>query len=173
MKYVGLCGFHGAGKTYLASRLRELAGWLILDKRAVLHQLFNAGWLRQSKDEVWEAWYRSVYARFDSGQVMLKVLEHARIVAPITIIDSIHTPDEWKVVCAHAPASILVGVWAPELIRAVRREEPAEMDARRARFWYHGDVPLISSVEWAFTGLHSKELLNQLCREFITYVSKS
>ncbi len=174
MRCVGLCGLHGAGKTHIAARLRDLGGWTILDKRLELKRLYESGWFRRSKDESWEAWYRSTYERFGSGPVMLKVLEPISIsAASVVIVDAIHTPEEWKSLQGYAPSSVLTGVWAPQAIRDVRRDEPVEMDIRRSHCWHHGGDCLMSSVEWAFPGSLPGELLDRLCKELITYVSHS
>jgi len=172
MKCVGLCGLHGAGKSYIAARLRELGGWTVLDKRLELKRLYENGWFRRSKDESWEAWYRSTYERFGSGSVMLKVLESIRIsTVSVVVVDAIHTPDEWRSLQGYAPESVLAGVWAPQAIRDVRRDEPSEMDARRVHFRHNNNVCLMSTVEWAFPGSLPGELLDRLCQEFITYVT--
>lgn len=172
MKYVGLCGLHGAGKTHIAARLCELGNWKILDKRLELKQLYENGWSRRSKDESWEVWYRSIYERFGSGAVMLKLLETiSSSSACVIVIDAIHTPEEWLTLQGHAPGSILAGVWAPQAIRDLRRDEPIKMDARRTHFWHHNNDCLMSRVEWAFPGSLSSKLLDNLCQELITYVS--
>lgn len=173
MKYIGLCGLHGAGKTYLASRLHELAGWPVLDKRAILQRLFQNGWFRRSADEVWEAWYRSIYERFGSGVMMMKAVECAGMTESIVIVDAVHTPDEWRALQACAPHSVLVGVWTPSAIRELRRDEPPEMDVRRIHFWHQKDTCLMSMTEWAFPGALTSESFERLCQAFISYVSTS
>lgn len=174
MKCVGLCGLHGAGKTHIAARLRDLGGWTVLDKRLELKRLYGSGWFRREKHEAWEAWYRSIYERFGSGPVMLKVLETVSISsASVVVVDAIHTSEEWKTLQGYAPGSVLAGVWAPQAIRDLRRDEPSEMDARRVHFWHHNGACLISTVEWAFPGSLTGELLDRLCQEFITYVTNS
>lgn len=173
MKYICLCGHHGAGKTHIALQLNDIAGWPILDKRESLKRFFRKGWLRRQSKESWESWYRSVYERFGSGVLMLKLLETNKSSHNIVIVDAVHTSEEWSAIQAIAPASLLVGVWAPTSLRSLRRDEPPEMDVRRVRFWHNRDTCLMAAVEWAFPGTLSRKLLDRICREFIGYVNSS
>lgn len=173
MKYVGICGLHGAGKTYIAKHLHTDTGWPLIDKRTSLRRLYNEGWFRHHEGESWESWHRSVYELVGSKPLILKVLEIVEKGGggKIVIIDSIHAPEEWNVIHSLHPESILIGVSAPESIRRLRMDELPEMDARRIRFWHNGGACLMAEAEWAFPGILSTESLDILCREFINYVN--
>ncbi|MBU1032864.1 MAG: hypothetical protein ABII13_02755 [Patescibacteria group bacterium] len=67
--------------------------------------------------------------------------------------------------------SLLVGVWVPANLRAIRRDEPPEMDVRRVRFWHNDEACLMAEVEWTSLGILSHNLFNLLCQEFIAYVN--
>src|ERR1035437_1700577 len=131
LKFVGLVGHHGAGKSHLCRIAQRELGWRVIVKREVLRDICPA-YARLTPG--WEDWYRSEYRRKGGCQMMKDILAATAPSRNISIIDSIHNEDEWAAVKTTDEAALLVGVFSPEIIRKERnlgRQNYSRSEERR------------------------------------------
>ncbi len=157
---IGFTGFHSSGKSDLCKYLELKYGWRWVIKRDLLKD-----WSGMGDDEsAWIRWYRNLYRTSGGYKVMhhlIKRMGYSRGSNAVILMDSVHTPDEWRAITEVDPNSLLVCVYIPKELRLERSTpEDLSLDIRRERHWHSeaGDECLLSHVEWAFCGIASHEL---------------
>lgn len=155
---IGLTGFHGAGKSFLADIMRNKLKWKLINKRDVLRKMYDKHPLVD--DLTWEDWYKTLYGKLGAFKVMIMILDELnkenKQGAPV-VLDAIHNTDEWRAIKYAYPESILVGIFSPKRIRLTRHNQgDGELDKKRLIYWHENVLGefscLLSEVEWAFSG---------------------
>lgn len=160
---VGLTGLHGAGKSYTGKLLEEVFGWKYFEKRVYLQTLFKND--QKVKPSLkWIEWHRELYLKDGSFKIMKEILGKNFPIKKVLIVDSVHNAEEWRAVKDTDSRAILVGVFSPSPVRAMRRDqEEGVLDKKRIIHWHESNddniVCLLSEVEWAFSGILPRELL--------------
>jgi len=172
---VGLTGFHGAGKSFLAETMRRKLGWTLVNKRDTLRKLYGKS--QPADDLTWEEWYRVLYLKAGAFKVMSMILDDLKVIKsrkPI-ILDSIHNTDEWRAIKCTCPDALLVGVFSPKRVRSSRNNQQDEvLDAKRILYWHENVVEglscLLSEIEWAFSGCDTQAMQANRCYALKDYL---
>ncbi len=173
---IGLAGLHGCGKSHLSGILEREFGWVNINKRRLLEEMFSKNFSSPESQESIE-WYRHMYKSYGAPKLMELILEAIPKGVPV-ILDAIHNSREWSIVKNTSPSSMLVGVFSPQTVR-VKRNSPQDvvLDIKRIKYWHDHDEEsstcLLSEVEWVFTGINSVELQKAECAEFVNYLKIS
>lgn len=120
--FIGLTGFHGAGKSFLADIMSHKLKWKLINKRDILKEIYDK--YNPADDLIWEEWYWTLYGKLGAFRVMVMVLDELEKKddgVPI-VLDAVHNPDEWRAIKRACPESILVGVFSPKRVRFDRLE---------------------------------------------------
>jgi len=154
LRFVGLVGHHGAGKSHLCRIAERQLGWRVVVKREVLRDICPPD-ARLTLG--WEDWYRDEFLRHGGFQLMTDILAAIPPSPNVSIIDSIHTEDEWAAVKATDEGALLVGVFSPESIRKLRNlGRQGYSDAVRLDSWHESRMfvspCLLSKLDWGFSG---------------------
>lgn len=165
---IGLTGLHGAGKSYIGKLLEEVLGWEHFKKREYLQKLYHSSEKRRSPPN-WLEWQSKLYLKKGSFKVMQEILAKDIPTQQVLVVDAVHNAEEWRAVRAIESRAILIGVFSPSSIRAIRRDPEEELlDKKRIAHWHESNdddiVCLLSHVEWAFTGTMPRELLVDQCK---------
>jgi hypothetical protein len=173
---IGLVGLHGCGKSHLSKILEKEFGWINVNKRRLLEEMFSKNFSSSESQESID-WYRHMYRSYGAPKIMELILEKIPRGTPV-ILDAIHNPREWSIVKSTFHKSMLAGVFAPHAIR-VKRNNPQDalLDIKRMKYWHdHDDESsecLMSEVEWVFNGVHSYELQKSESKELMNYLKAS
>ena len=171
----GLAGYHSSGKSVLAEFLAKEFGWQWIVKRELLKN-----WSGSGDDEcVWTDWYRSLYDKMGSYEIMhhlLRRVGYTKNDRGVAVLDSIHTPDEWRAVKEVDPNAILAGVFIPKECR-LQRSSPQDLvlDIKRERYWHTGNSQscLLAEVEWSFSGMANSDLRQLEAKAFFEHLTAS
>lgn len=175
--FIGLTGFHGAGKSFLADIMNDKLAWKLINKRDILKEMYGKHY--PADNLTWEEWYRALYGKLGAFRVMTMILDEMEKEddgVPV-VLDAVHNTDEWKAIKRICPESILVGVFSPKRVRFFRNNQGDEnLDARRLVYWHDsmlgGLSCLLSEIEWAFSGCDSYDLQLRKCYAFRDYLKK-
>lgn len=167
---IGLTGLHGAGKSYTGQLLEEVLGWKYFEKRAYLQALYENDQKVNSLLS-WFEWHRKLYSTKGSLKVMQEILEKNFPMQKVLVIDAVHNAEEWRAIKDTDSRAILVGVFSPSPVRAIRRSpEEYLLDRKRITHWHESSnnnddiICLLSEVEWAFTGMLPRDFLINQCK---------
>jgi len=169
---VALTGFHAAGKSYLAQVMAESLGWVHFHKQNQMKVFYEKQRLNHLNLPDWNSWQVKMFQENGHYEVMSWLLGGVRN-DQILVVDSLHHPDEWKAVRDFDSRAILVGIFTPNTVRSVRRDEGEdELDAKRQSYWHDENHRrcLLSSVEWSFVGSLSREELERQCHALKGYL---
>ncbi|MDD5639664.1 MAG: hypothetical protein PHR47_02560 [Candidatus Pacebacteria bacterium] len=166
---IGLTGLHGCGKSHIANILEKEFNCYLIDKRKSLEKYFSKQFFSVDSQESIE-WYRSIYKEYGPATLINLLIEHIPN-DKATIIDAIHNPIEWNTIKEKFPSSLLVGVFSPHIIR-IARNNPQDilLDIKRINYWHCDNQCLLSSIEWAFTGLASASFQKKECEVLMHYL---
>jgi hypothetical protein len=172
LRFLGLVGHHGAGKSQLCRIAQRELGWRVVVKRDVLKAICPAD---SRLTPGWEEWYRSEFRRQGGFQIMRDILAAIPPSTNVSIIDSIHTEGEWAAIKTTDEAALLIGVFSPESVRKARNlGRQNYSDEVRLHSWHESRmsvVPcLLSQLDWAFSGAVGEEAMATALRclsEFI------
>ena len=157
---IGLTGYHSAGKSVLAEFLAKKFAWHWVLKRTLLKE-----WSEEGDDEsAWTSWYRDLYKKMGSYEIMhhlLRRMNYHKNIKEVILLDSIHTPEEWKAIKEVDSNSLLAGVFIPKECR-LQRSSPEDLvlDVKRQQYWHAGvdHTCLFAQIEWSFCGTASPKL---------------
>jgi nicotinamide riboside kinase len=157
---IGLTGYHSSGKSVISQFLAKEFNWRWILKRKLLQEWSGVG----DDEYAWTEWYRDLYNRMGSYQIMhhlLKKINYQKNKNEIIILDAIHTPEEWSAIKEIDFDSLLVGVFIPKECR-LQRSSPEDLvlDLKRQQYWHTGEnnLCLLSQIEWSFCGTANQEL---------------
>lgn len=168
---IALTGLHAAGKSHFTHTIPEKFGFSVYNKKEVIVTICQ----NETGRKDWDVWYRDEF-RKDPYLMTSKIIS----VIPKSensILDSVHSYNEWQIIKQIREECFLSVVVTPKLIRSLRWEKDDKIkDLQRIKYWHsvYGEELgcLLAEADWSFNGAASQELNEKGFKELIGLLSR-